>query len=369
MQRRESLHASAEGTNKLVIKGRGAPLNPAGRFEKLESLAEEHDDFPDSDAPQEPKLETQIFRDTSRSVVTFNDSPDVGMEATVNPYRGCEHGCIYCFARPYHEYLGFSAGLDFETKIFAKTDAPALLRKKFMTPRWEPVVILMSGITDPYQPLEKKLKITRGCLEVFCEFRNPVSILTKNHLVTRDIDLFQELASHQAAAVNVSITTLDKELARKMEPRASTPDKRFAAVEALSKAGIPVNVMVGPVLPGLTEHEIPSLLERSANAGARTAAFTLLRLPYGVKDLFEAWLKEHYPDRAQKVLNRVRDIRGGRLNDPNFFTRKRGQGEYAEQIRNIFALSRKRYGLDKEFELSTAAFRKKSDDRQFTLEI
>lgn len=361
MQRRESPHASPEGLVSGAIKGRGSPSNPAGRFEKLEGLAEPHDTFPDPDEPEEKHLKTEIFRDTSRSVVTFNDSPDVGMEATVNPYRGCEHGCIYCFARPYHEYLGFSVGLDFETKIFAKTDAPALLRKKLMTPRWEPVTILMSGITDPYQPLEKKLRITRGCLEVFRDFRHPVAILTKNHLVTRDIDLFRELNEYQAAAVNISITTLDRDLARRMEPRASTPDKRYAAVEALSKAGIPVNVMVGPVLPGLTEHEIPALLERAASAGARTAHFTLLRLPYGVKDIFQDWLKEHYPDRAQKILNRIRDIRGGKLNDPNFHSRKKGQGEYAEQIRNIFALAKKRYGLTRDFELSTEHFRRVKD--------
>ena len=363
MQRRESPHAAKEGVLKLA-KGRGAQMNPAGRFETLENRLEHDISFPDPDADVTSQIKTEVFRDMSRSVVTFNDSPDIGMEATINPYRGCEHGCIYCFARPYHEYLGLSAGLDFETKIFAKIDAAPLLRKKLMTPRWEPVTLVMSGITDPYQPLEKKLKITRACLETLRDFRNPVALITKNHLVTRDIDILSEMAHMDGACVNMSITTLERDLARKMEPRASTPDQRFAAVEALSRAGIPVNIMVGPVLPGLTEHEIPDILRRGAEAGARTAAYTLLRLPYGVKDLFEAWLHEHYPDRAQKILNRIRDLRGGKLNDPNFFSRRRGRGVYAEQIRQLFSMSKKRYGLTKGFELSTSHFRKISDAPQ-----
>ncbi len=363
MQRRESPHAAKEGVLNIA-RGRGAPLNPAGRFETLESQRESDTSCSDPDGATPPQIKTEVFRDLSRSVVTFNDSPDIGMEATINPYRGCEHGCIYCFARPYHEYLGLSAGLDFETKIFAKVDAAALLRKKLMTPRWEPVTLVMSGITDPYQPLEKKLKITRACLETLRDFRNPVAIITKNHLVTRDIDLLSEMAQMDAACVNISITTLDRDLARKMEPRASTPDQRFAAVEALARAGIPVNIMVGPVLPGLTEHEIPDILKRGADAGARTAAYTLLRLPYGVKDLFEAWLYEHYPDRALKILNRIRDLRGGKLNDPNFFSRRRGRGAYAEQIRQLFALSKNRYGLTQRFELSTEHFRKISNAPQ-----
>ncbi len=345
-----------------ALKGRGALENPAGRFEKLSLIEVQEQDFPDPDAGKGQK--TQVFRDTSRSVVTYNKSPDIGMEATLNPYRGCEHGCIYCYARPYHEYLGLSAGLDFETKIFAKFDAPELLRKKLGSKAWEPVVLVMSGITDPYQPLEGKLQITRGCLEVLRDFLNPVALITKNHLVTRDIDLLAELASHDAVAVNMSITTLDKDLARKMEPRASTPDKRFAAVEALSRAGIPVNVMVAPILPGLTEHEIPALMRRAADAGARSAAYTMLRLPYGVKDLFQTWLHEHFPDRAQKVLNRIRDIRGGKLNDSSFGARMRGEGVYARQIQTMFTQAKKRYGLNKRIALTTGNFRRGAESGQ-----
>lgn len=363
MQKRESHDINHQG----LIKGRGSLDNPAGRFEKLCDAAASDVSFPDPDEPQEKRIKTEVFRDTSRSVVTYNDSPDIGMEATLNPYRGCEHGCIYCFARPYHEYLGLSAGLDFETKIFAKVDAPVLLRKKLSSPRWEPVTLVMSGITDPYQPLEQKMQITRGCLEVLRDFRNPIAIITKNHMVTRDIDLLGELSSHSAAAVNVSITSLDKELARKMEPRASTPDKRFAAVEALSKVGIPVNVMVAPIVPSLNEHEIPQILQRAADAGARTAAFTILRLPYGVKDMFQTWLHEHFPDRAQKVLSHIRDIRGGKLNDSEFGLRMRGQGVYAEQIRQVFSKYKKRYGLNKYFELTTEHFRRDHKDGQMNL--
>jgi DNA repair photolyase len=363
MQKKESHDLNHQG----MIKGRGALDNPAGRFERLCDAAAEDVSFPDPDEPEEKRLKTEVFRDTSRSIVTYNDSPDIGMEATVNPYRGCEHGCIYCFARPYHEYLGLSLGLDFETKIFAKIDAPELLRKKLSSPRWEPVVLVMSGITDPYQPLEAKLQITRRCLEVLRDFRNPIAIITKNHLVTRDIDLLSELASHQAAAVNVSITSLDNELARKMEPRASTPAKRFAAVEALSRAGVPVNVMVAPIVPALNEHEIPSILKRAAEAGARTAAFTIVRLPYGVKDLFQTWLHEHFPDRAERVLSHIRDIRGGKLNDPDFGSRMRGKGIYAEQIRKLFSQYKKRYGLNQYFELTTEHFRRGAGSGQMGL--
>jgi DNA repair photolyase len=291
------------------------------------------------------------------------------MEASINPYRGCEHGCIYCYARPYHEYLGLSAGLDFETKIFAKPDAPQLLRKKLQSRNWEPVTLIMSGVTDPYQPLEGRMKITRGCLEVLREFMNPLAIITKNHLVTRDIDILSDLSSHKAVAVNISITTLEKDLARKMEPRASTPGRRLAAIEALSRAGIPVNLMMGPILPGLTEHEIPALLKQAANAGARSAAYTILRLPYGVKDLFQTWLHEHFPDRAQKILNRIKDIRGGKLNDPEFGSRMRGQGIYAAHIHSIFAYARRRYNLDRRIDITSEFFKNPAKNLQLELQI
>jgi DNA repair photolyase len=264
-----------------------------------------------------------------------------------------------CYARPTHEYLGFSAGLDFESKIMVKVDAPALLRQELASPRWRPQVIAMSGVTDPYQPVERKLRITRGCLEVLAEFRNPVAIVTKNHLVTRDIDLLAELAAHDAAAVNVSVTSLDPELQRVMEPRTSIPARRLAAIGALAAAGIPVRAMVAPVVPGLTDHEIPRILEAVAEAGARGASFIMLRLPYGVKDLFAQWLAAHFPDRKEKVLNRIRDLRGGKLNETGFGARMRGSGPFAEHVRAMFEVTCRKLGLNEDRSpLSTAAFRR-----------
>lgn len=354
----------------LNTRGRGASENPAGRFETLETRVDldngaETDEEGNLLPPR--KVPTRIYRDSSRTILSTNDSPDIGMEATLNPYRGCEHGCIYCFARPTHEYLGLSAGLDFETRIFAKPDAASLLVKKLASPRWEPQVIFMSGVTDPYQPIEKKLGITRACVAVLADFRNPVSFITKNHLVTRDIDLLSQLAAFDAVSVNMSLTTLDRTLARRMEPRASTPPLRLKAIETLAKAGIPVNVMLGPVLPGLTEHEIPDILSAAANAGARSAGYTMLRLPYGVKDLFQSWLAEHYPDRADKILNRIRSIRDGKLYNAEFGSRMRGEGFYAAQIAQVFDLARRKYGLNNRIALSTAAFRRDARQPQLAL--
>ena len=347
-----------------VIRGRGALENPTSRFETLTFDSEPDPDDPDGEARQ---LKTTVFRDSSRSIISTNDSPDIGMEATINPYRGCEHGCIYCYARPTHEYLGLSAGLDFESKIFAKPDAPKLLEEKLKSPSWQPKVVTLSGVTDCYQPVERSLKITRGCLEVLADFRNPVAIITKNHMVTRDIDLFLELSAYDAASVNLSITTLENSLSRSMEPRASVPAMRLKAIEALAKAGIPVGIMIGPVLPGLTEHEIPEILKSVAAAGAQSAHYTMLRLPYGVKDLFQSWLQEHYPDRASKIIHRVRDMRDGQLNDPEFGTRMTGKGFYAEQIAQIFDLYKKRYNLNRRHSLSTASFRRNARDQQLSL--
>lgn len=335
----------------MALKGRGAIGNPTNRFEKIEVER-------DPEVPGPDRVATELLRDSSRSVITRNDSPDVGFEYSLNPYRGCEHGCVYCYARPTHEYLGFSAGLDFETRILVKEDAPELLRKELSAPKWMPRVLAMSGVTDPYQPSERKLEVTRRCLAVLAEFRNPVAVITKNELVTRDIDHLGELAAHGAAAVSLSITTLDAELARRMEPRASHPRDRLKAVERLAQAGIPVSVMVAPIVPGLTDHEIPKILEAAASAGARTAGYVVLRLPGAVSGLFEAWLEEHFPDRKDKILNRVRSMRGGQLYDPRFGSRMRGEGLFAEQIKNTFQTFRRRYGLDGSFpELSTAAFR------------
>ncbi|MBW8878406.1 MAG: PA0069 family radical SAM protein [Acidobacteria bacterium] len=342
-------------------KGRGAALNPTNRFE---TIAVERD--PEIPGPE--RIGTELLRDTSRSVITRNDSPDVGFEASINPYRGCEHGCIYCYARPTHEYLGFSAGLDFETRILVKEDAAALLRKELASPRWVPQALAMSGVTDPYQPVERKLEITRRCLAVLAEFRNPVGIITKNELVTRDLDHLLALNEHQAVSVNLSITTLDGELARKMEPRASHPRERLKAVERLATAGIPVGVMVAPIVPAITDHETAKILEAAASAGASSAGYVVMRLPGAVAGLFEEWLERHFPERKEKVLNRVRDLRGGRLNDPRFGSRMRGEGIYAEQIRTTFETFKRRYGLDQPRpELSTTAFRRPGQVEQLGL--
>lgn len=343
-----------------LLRGRGAQQNPSGRFEKHERAqdAEALDALIEAGEEEaEKQVRTEVFKDASRRVVSTNDSPDVGMEATVNPYRGCEHGCIYCYARPTHEYLGLSAGTDFETKIFVKEDAPALLRKELAARGWVPKTVTLSGITDPYQPLEKTLRVTRGCLEVLRDFRNPAVIITKNAMVTRDVDLLAEMAAYQGIAVSLSITTLDAHVARVMEPRASTPSLRLKAVEALAARGVPVGIMMGPVVPGLTEHEIPAILKAAAEAGARSAHYTMLRLPYGVKDLFEAWAREHFPDRADKMLNRVRSMRGGKLYDAAFGTRMRGTGLHADHIAQMFALYKKQYGLNRGAALSVAGFR------------
>ena len=322
--------------------GRGTTLNPANRYEKLHVETDPNEPI-ESDASDEP---TQVYRDASRSVLAENASPDVGFRFSLNPYRGCEHGCIYCYARPSHEYLGFSAGLDFERRIMVKDDAPELLRKTFLSPRWEPQVVALSGNTDCYQPVERKLRITRRCLEVFAEFRNPVSAITKSALVTRDVDLFAELACHGAVQVFVSVTTLDPELARRMEPRAARPDRRIDAIATLAAGGVPVGVMVAPVIPGLNDAEIPRILEAAAGAGARSAGWVLLRLAKPIDQLFDAWLSERYPERRARVLGRIRETRDGRLSDSRFGRRMRGQGAYAEQLASLFDVAARKAGLD-----------------------
>ncbi|MGA3267084.1 MAG: PA0069 family radical SAM protein [Verrucomicrobiota bacterium] len=333
---------------------RGAADNPPNRFEKLKLE-------PDANwNPEEDVLpRTQFFKDHSKTVIAHNDSPDVGFDASLNPYRGCEHGCIYCYARPTHEYLGFSAGLDFESKIMVKEDAPQLLRAELMSPRWQPQVIFLSGVTDCYQPVEARLKLTRRCLAVLAEFRNPVFIITKNRLVTRDADLLAELARHQAAAVWLSITTLDAGLRRIMEPRTSPPEARLAAIRELAQAGIPVGVNVAPVIPGLTDHEIPAILQAAADAGARAAGHSLVRLPYAVAPLFEQWLETHFPDRKEKVLNQLRAMRGGKLNNSQWGIRMSGEGIFADQIGQMFEVARRKAGIPNyNNELSAASFRR-----------
>jgi len=343
-----------------AVRGRGASENPANRFH---STVYERDP-----APPEPGPRTTFIDDHSKSLITYNDSPDVGFDAGINPYRGCEHGCIYCYARPLHEYLGFSSGLDFESKIMVKHRAPVLLRDELTAKKWKPQVVGVSGATDPYQPAEHRFRLTRACLEVFLEFRNPIVVITKNQLVTRDIDLLAQLAEHHCVAVYVSITTRKADLARTMEPRTSSPQARLAAIQQLSAAGIPTGVFVAPVVPGLTDEELPAILEAAAGAGARAAGFIMLRLPHAVAAMFENWLTQHAPLRKERVLQRLREMRGGELSESTFGDRMRGQGAYAEQIQAMFKLACRRNGLDRKAEtLSTDAFRRPGEAEQLDL--
>ena len=333
---------------------RGALTQPTNRFVTISS--ERDEEFDDS---EEPLPRTQFLPDHSLTAIAYNDSPDIGFRASLNPYRGCEHGCIYCYARPTHEYLGFSSGLDFETRIMVKERAPELLRAELSAAKWQPQVIAMSGVTDCYQPIERRLEITRRCLAVLAEFRNPVGIVTKNRLVTRDIDLLQELARHNAIVVFISLTTLDTELRRVMEPRTSPPAARLATITDLARAGIPVGVLTAPMIPGLNDHELPNLLGAAADAGAQFAGYVTLRLPYQNKALFEQWLTDHFPLRKDKVLSGIRAVRDGDLNNAEFGTRMRGSGPRADQIEKLFEVGCRKAGLNRtELQLSTAAFRR-----------
>ncbi|MCB1214504.1 MAG: PA0069 family radical SAM protein [Deltaproteobacteria bacterium] len=344
-------------TNKASLlkkQGRGAYTNPAGRFELLDYELDE--DLIQEDWHSKPK--TQVYLDQSRSILSKNQSPDVGFEVSLNPYRGCEHGCSYCYARPTHEYLGLSAGLDFESKIFAKKKAPQLLKQTLSRPSYQAQVLAMSGVTDPYQPLERKLKITQGCLEVLSDFLHPVIIITKNALVTRDIEFLKPLAQVQAVMVLLSITSLDSHLASKLEPRASSPQARLEAINTLRQAKIPVGVMVAPLIPALNDMEIPSILKAASQAGASFAGYTCLRLPYGLKEIFAQWLDAHYPERKEKILNRLKHIKGGKLNESRFGKRMGGEGAFYDQIKSLFYLIRRQENLDKAFpRLNTQAFR------------
>jgi len=336
-----------------ILRGRGTADDLPNRFERLhvEPEPEERGD------PHHRS--TEYLRDTSRTALTGNKSPDVGFDWSLNPYRGCEHGCAYCYARPTHEYLGFSAGLDFESKILVKEAAPALLEREISRPTWIPVPIVMSGVTDPYQPIERKLGITRGCLEVLAGARHPVAIITKNRLVERDLDLLSRLAHFGAASVTLSVTTLNRRLQRALEPRASPPEHRLEAIRRLSDAGIPVAVNVAPIIPGLTDHEIPEILAAAAAAGAIAAGYTVLRLPGAVRPIFLRWMEEHIPDRAGKVRSRLLDLRGGVLYNSEFGKRMRGEGPFAMQIQSMFQVARRRTGLERpSLQLATEHFRR-----------
>ncbi len=344
-----------------TTKGRGATISPPNRFERLHYEPDDwlEDSSSSNDASLQPLRRTEFLRDDTQTILAHNQSPDVGFDVSLNPYRGCEHGCSYCYARPTHEYLGFSAGLDFESRILVKKRAAELLRQTLSASGWKPQVITMSGVTDCYQPIERKLALTRACLAVLAEFRNPVFIVTKNRLVVRDLDLLTELVRWSAVGVTISVTTLVPELARKMEPRASLPAARLDAVRTLASAGIPVGVNVAPVIPGLNDHEIPDILASAAEAGARFAAYTMVRLPLSVAPIFTAWLNAQFPEAAEKILGRIRSMRDGQLNDSRFGSRMKGQGLLAEQMQRIFEVGCRRAGLpERHLELSTAAFRR-----------
>lgn len=334
--------------------GRGTRFNPPNRFERLHVAPD-----PDSPLEEQPNPKTQFFSDATESVLTKNDSPDVGFTYGLNSYRGCEHGCSYCFARPYHEYLGWGSGLDFESRILVKLRAPELLRTELSAPKWQPQPIAMSGVTDCYQPAERQFRLTRRCLEVCAELRHPIFIITKNALVTRDLDVLQELARYQCVAVHLSVTTLDRELGGRMEPRASRPAARLRAIRELSAAGIPVGVMVAPTIPGLTDHEMPAILEAAAEAGATRAGYVLLRLPHAVKDVFSRWLDENMPGKKARILDRLRELRGGKLYDSTWGKRAIGEGIFADQLSQMFSVACRRTRLNTEsFQLSVEHFRK-----------
>lgn len=331
----------------MVPKARGSNLKPPNRFDKLHYEADfEHLEHDEEYVKSLQNPLTQYYPDGSKSIVAENDSPDLNFRYTINPYRGCLHGCAYCYARPTHEYLGLNAGLDFETKIYVKEQAPALFREFLARDSWKPEPIIFSGVTDCYQPAERQYRLTRGCLEVAVEARQPVSIVTKNALVLRDLDLLRDLASENLVQVNVSVTTFDAELARSMEPRTSVPEARLRAVKALAEAGVPTRVMVAPIIPGLNDSEIPVILQAAKANGANGAAYILLRLPLTVAPVFHEWLERTRPESLERIEGRIRQTRDGKLNNAEFGTRFRGTGEIADQINKIFRLFAKRHKLD-----------------------
>ncbi|MGH8252808.1 MAG: PA0069 family radical SAM protein [Steroidobacteraceae bacterium] len=349
-----------------LLKGRGATINPAGRFASVESQSVDdgwyQEETPDSVA-------TEVRPEAARSVISRNESPDIPFSQSINPYRGCEHGCIYCYARPSHAYVDLSPGLDFETRLFYKADAARLLREEISRPSYRPQPIMLGANTDPYQPVEKRLHVTRDVLEVLLAARHPLTIVTKGSLVLRDLDLLQEFAGLNLVRVTVSLTTLDPELKRTLEPRTASPQARLRVISALAAARVPVGVLTAPMIPAVNDSELESLLEAAAAAGARYAGYTLLRLPHEVKELFRAWLDQHLPLRAAHVMSLIQQARGGRDNDPRFGHRMRGDGPWAAMLRARFELARKRLKLEggrlPEFDLSQ--FRPPAGSRQMEL--
>jgi len=335
-------------------KGRGATGNRSGRYERAERFGVDDGwesswdwGWGEDDAPL-PRLRTTVTTDKSRSIITRNQSPDLGFDRSINPYRGCEHGCAYCYARPSHAYLGLSPGLDFESRLFAKPDAARLLESELRHPKYRCRLIALGTNTDPYQPIERRLGITRQVLEVLSAFNHPLGIVTKSALVLRDIDILADMARRDLAKVFISVTTLDRGLARRLEPRAAAPERRLEALKALAAAGIPTGVMAAPMIPALNDTELEAILEAAAGAGVESAGYILLRLPLEIKDLFTEWLEAHAPDRASRVLKLVREARGGRLYDSSFGRRMRGTGPYAELLERRFRLACKRLGLNRQ---------------------
>jgi len=349
------------------LKGRGAISNRSGRFEPHGRVAVDDGwagggaDAAAAEDALAPARRTVVTLDASRTVIARNQSPDIPFDRSINPYRGCEHGCVYCFARPTHAYLGLSPGLDFETRLFAKPDAARLLEAELARPAYRPAVIALGTNTDPYQPVERRMGITRQVLEVLARARHPVAIVTKSDLVVRDLDILAPMAAAGLARVMVSVTTLDPTLARRMEPRAPRPALRLAAIRRLAGAGVPTGVMAAPMIPGLNDDGLEAVLEASAAAGAASAGYVLLRLPLEIKDLFAEWLATHYPDRAARVLSLVRQTRGGRLYDSAWRARMHGQGPVADLLKRRFALACKRHGLNRgDWTLDTTRFRRPS---------
>jgi DNA repair photolyase len=334
--------------------GRGALSNASSRYDD-EKRIRTNDGWDIED--ELPPLRTTLTKDATRTILARNTSPDIPFDRSINPYRGCEHGCIYCFARPTHAYLGLSPGLDFETKILFKPEAAKLLAAELASPKYRCDVVAMGTNTDPYQPVERELKVTRQILRVLSDFNNPVGIVTKNHMITRDIDILADMAKRNLAEVFLSVTTLDKDLARTMEPRASAPHRRLAAIKELSDAGIPTGVMSAPMIPGLNDHEMESILEAATKAGATRAGYTVLRLPLEIKDLFEEWLRTNRPDRAERVLSLVRQMRGGELYKAKFGERMRGEGPIAQLLSQRFTAAVKRFDLNRiRYRLDTMRF-------------
>lgn len=339
------------------LKGKGAQINVPNRFAANHLSTDSLDGIDEELLLEKPK--TEVFKETPKKIISTNNSPDIGLSASINPYQGCEHGCVYCYARNSHEYWGFGAGLDFETKIIVKPEAPTLLEKEFLKPSWKPKTIMLSGNTDCYQPLEREYKLTRQLLSIFNKYQNPVGIITKNALVTRDIDILKELATKNLVQVIFSITSLDEQLRQKLEPRTASAVKKLRAMEELANQSIPVGVMNAPIIPGLNHHEIPDILKSSANAGASFAGYTVVRLNGQVKTIFHDWLKKNYPDRVDKVWHQIQDLHGGNVNDTEFGRRIKGDGKISEVIRNLFEMSKRTYFKEKSFEpLETSHFRR-----------